>query len=113
MEKTIIFSQFTTMLDLIELFLDAHGVKHVRCMYALIKFSLTLLCAARSGINTDKFTPLDDGSMSKDKREASLEKIRNSRTTRCILISFKAGSTGESHDSLCLPLSFYRLCCLL
>ncbi|KAF8452372.1 SNF2 family N-terminal domain-containing protein [Boletus edulis BED1] len=65
-EKTIIFSQFTTMLDLIEPFLDAHGVKHVRY----------------------------DGSMPKDKREASLEKIRNSKTVHCILISFKAGSTG-------------------
>ncbi|KAI9569336.1 SNF2 family N-terminal domain-containing protein [Boletus coccyginus] len=65
-EKTIIFSQFTTMLDLIEPFLDARGIKHIRY----------------------------DGSMPKDKREASLEKIRNSKTTRCILISFKAGSTG-------------------
>jgi len=65
-EKTIIFSQFTSMLDLIEPFLDADGIKHVRY----------------------------DGSMTKDKREASLEKIRNSKTTRCILISFKAGSTG-------------------
>ncbi|KIK96178.1 hypothetical protein PAXRUDRAFT_826224 [Paxillus rubicundulus Ve08.2h10] len=65
-EKTIIFSQFTSMLDLIEPFLDAEGIQHVRY----------------------------DGSMSKDKREASLEKIRNSKSTRCILISFKAGSTG-------------------
>jgi hypothetical protein len=39
---------------------------------------------------------VDDGSMTKDKREASLEKIRNSNSTRCILISFKAGSTGTS-----------------
>ena len=39
---------------------------------------------------------LDDGSMPKDKREASLEKIRNSKSIRCILISFKAGSTGKS-----------------
>ncbi|KAL4076720.1 SNF2 family N-terminal domain-containing protein [Scleroderma yunnanense] len=65
-EKTIIFSQFTSMLSLIEPFLDAEGIKHVRY----------------------------DGSMPKDKREASLEKIRNSKSTRCILISFKAGSTG-------------------
>lgn len=65
-EKTIIFSQFTSMLDLIEPFLDAEGVKYVRY----------------------------DGTMQKDKREASLEKIRNSKSTRCILISFKAGSTG-------------------
>jgi hypothetical protein len=44
--------------------------------------------------------------MPKDKREASLEKIRNSKTTRCILISFKAGSTGEFRGRLRLPLSF-------
>ncbi|KAI6041557.1 SNF2 family N-terminal domain-containing protein [Pisolithus marmoratus] len=65
-EKTIIFSQFTSMLDLIGPFLDAQGVKYVRY----------------------------DGTMQKDKREASLEKIKNSKSTRCILISFKAGSTG-------------------
>lgn len=56
-------------------------------------------------INTDIFTALDDGSMSKDKREASLEKIRNSKTTRCILISFKAGSTGEL-CGFCVVLQF-------
>ncbi|KAH7882890.1 SNF2 family N-terminal domain-containing protein [Phlebopus sp. FC_14] len=65
-EKTIIFSQFTSMLDLIGPFLDAEGIKYVRY----------------------------DGSMPKDKREASLEKIKNSKNTQCILISFKAGSTG-------------------
>jgi hypothetical protein len=37
--------------------------------------------------------------MTKDKREASLEKIRNSKSTRCILISFKAGSTGKSSQT--------------
>ncbi|KII91481.1 hypothetical protein PLICRDRAFT_51622 [Plicaturopsis crispa FD-325 SS-3] len=65
-EKTIIFSQFTTMLDLIQPFLRAEGIKY--CRY--------------------------DGSMSKDQREDSLTKIRNSSTTKVILISFKAGSTG-------------------
>ena len=30
-EKTIIFSQFTSMLDLIEPFLNEKGVKYVRC----------------------------------------------------------------------------------
>lgn len=45
--------------------------------------------------------------MPKDKREASLEKIRNSKTTRCILISFKAGSTGEFCGRLRLALSFH------
>lgn len=37
---------------------------------------------------------LDDGSMSKDQREASLEKIRTSTSTNVILISFKAGGVG-------------------
>jgi SNF2 family DNA or RNA helicase len=32
-EKTIIFSQFTSMLDLIEPFLKEAGVKFVRCEY--------------------------------------------------------------------------------
>ncbi|KDQ54158.1 hypothetical protein JAAARDRAFT_697737 [Jaapia argillacea MUCL 33604] len=65
-EKTIIFSQFTSMLDLIEPFLDAEGFKYVRY----------------------------DGSMSKDHRDASLTQIRKSNSTKVILISFKAGSTG-------------------
>ena len=30
-EKTIIFSQFTSMLDLIQPFLTEEGIKHVRC----------------------------------------------------------------------------------
>jgi SNF2 family DNA or RNA helicase len=30
-EKTIIFSQFTSMLDLIQPFLTADGIRHVRC----------------------------------------------------------------------------------
>ncbi|TDL20620.1 hypothetical protein BD410DRAFT_725354 [Rickenella mellea] len=65
-EKTIIFSQFTSMLDLLQPFLRANGVRYVRY----------------------------DGSMRKDQREASLETIRTSGSVKCILISFKAGSTG-------------------
>lgn len=65
-EKTIIFSQFTSMLDLLEPFLLAEGIKFVRY----------------------------DGSMNKLQRDQALEKIRESRKTRVILISFKAGSTG-------------------
>jgi SNF2 family DNA or RNA helicase len=30
-EKTIIFSQFTSMLDLIEPFLESNGIKYTRC----------------------------------------------------------------------------------
>jgi hypothetical protein len=33
--------------------------------------------------------------MSKDKREVSLDQIRNNKRIGVILISFKAGSTGE------------------
>ncbi|EMD37109.1 hypothetical protein CERSUDRAFT_155596 [Gelatoporia subvermispora B] len=65
-EKTIIFSQFTSMLDIIEPFLKDAGVKFVRY----------------------------DGSMNKIEREQALEKIKTSSSTRVILISFKAGSTG-------------------
>ena len=32
-EKTIVFSQFTTMLDLIEPFLKSEGIKFVRCAW--------------------------------------------------------------------------------
>ncbi|KAF9045436.1 SNF2 family N-terminal domain-containing protein [Panaeolus papilionaceus] len=65
-EKTIIFSQFTSMLDLIEPFLQDKGIKYVRY----------------------------DGSMLPKEREAALDKIKTSNSTRVILISFKAGSTG-------------------
>lgn len=44
---------------------------------------------------TDDFRYQDDGSMSKDKREVSLEQIKNNKRIRVILISFKAGSTGK------------------
>ncbi|KAE9389305.1 hypothetical protein BT96DRAFT_946980 [Gymnopus androsaceus JB14] len=65
-EKTIIFSQFTTMLDLIEPFLNENGIKFVRY----------------------------DGSMKPLEREKSLETIKTQERIKVILISFKAGSTG-------------------
>ncbi|WVQ97656.1 hypothetical protein IAU59_004770 [Kwoniella sp. CBS 9459] len=65
-EKTIVFSQFTSFLDLIEPFLKRYSIAYVRY----------------------------DGSMRNDKRQESLEKIKNHPGTRVILISFKAGSTG-------------------
>ena len=36
-EKTIIFSQFTSMLDLIEPFLSEKGIKYVRCESVLLE----------------------------------------------------------------------------
>ncbi|WWC66176.1 uncharacterized protein I206_100077 [Kwoniella pini CBS 10737] len=65
-EKTIVFSQFTSFLDLIEPFLKKDNIAYVRY----------------------------DGSMRNDKRQESLNKIKNHPETRVILISFKAGSTG-------------------
>ncbi|KIK68310.1 hypothetical protein GYMLUDRAFT_68180 [Collybiopsis luxurians FD-317 M1] len=65
-EKTIIFSQFTSMLDLMEPFLKESGVKFVRY----------------------------DGSMKPFEREKSLDAIKNNSSVKVILISFKAGSTG-------------------
>ncbi|KAI9068646.1 hypothetical protein FKP32DRAFT_1561262 [Trametes sanguinea] len=65
-EKTIIFSQFTSMLDLIEPFLRKSRIRFVRY----------------------------DGSMNKIQRDEALTKINDDSKTRVILISFKAGSTG-------------------
>ncbi|WVO16853.1 hypothetical protein L204_104539 [Cryptococcus depauperatus] len=65
-EKTIVFSQFTSFLDLIEPFLKSNRIAYVRY----------------------------DGSMKNDQRQGSLEKIRSHAEIRVILISFKAGSTG-------------------
>lgn len=38
--------------------------------------------------------------MPKDRREASLATIRSSKSTRVILISFKAGSTGKQSTNI-------------
>ncbi|KAF8909210.1 SNF2 family N-terminal domain-containing protein [Mucidula mucida] len=65
-DKTIIFSQFTTMLDLIEPFLTKKGIRYARY----------------------------DGSLKPAEREAALNKIKKDPKTKVILISFKAGSTG-------------------
>jgi SNF2 family DNA or RNA helicase len=64
--KVIVFSQFTSMLDLIEPFLDREGYNF--CRY--------------------------DGSMKNDLREASLHKLRNDKRTRVLLCSLKCGSLG-------------------
>lgn len=81
-EKTIVFSQFTSFLDLVEPFLRESGIKFVRCKWQRSCQQLPLIDA-------------DDGSMPNDKRQESLETIRSSTTIRVILISFKAGSTGK------------------
>ncbi|ODO05828.1 hypothetical protein I350_04889 [Cryptococcus amylolentus CBS 6273] len=65
-EKTIVFSQFTTFLNLVEPFLKKHKIAFVRY----------------------------DGSMRNDKRQQSLQAIKNDPVVKVILISFKAGSTG-------------------
>ncbi|KAJ7138696.1 SNF2 family N-terminal domain-containing protein [Mycena crocata] len=65
-EKTIIFSQFTSMLDIIGPFLHAAGVNYVRY----------------------------DGAMTASAREAALADITSNQRITVILISFKAGNTG-------------------
>jgi len=64
--KTIIFSQWTTMLDLLQKPLDAAGYKYVRY----------------------------DGSLSIAKREIALHKFRTEKTTTILLMSLKCGSLG-------------------
>ncbi|KAF1941327.1 hypothetical protein EJ02DRAFT_455265 [Clathrospora elynae] len=64
--KVIVFSQFTSMLDLIEPFLK------------------------RADYNFTRY----DGSMRNDHREASLQKLRDDKRTRVLLCSLKCGSLG-------------------
>jgi SNF2 family DNA or RNA helicase len=64
--KFIVFSQFTSMLDLIEPFLRQKGFKFTRY----------------------------DGSMKNDMREASLSQLRNDKSCRVLLCSLKCGSLG-------------------
>ncbi|QDS72364.1 hypothetical protein FKW77_008217 [Venturia effusa] len=64
--KVIVFSQFTSMLDLVEPFLQSGGYNFTRY----------------------------DGSMRNDHREASLERLRNDKKCRVLLCSLKCGSLG-------------------
>ncbi|KAL8738601.1 MAG: hypothetical protein Q9181_000652 [Wetmoreana brouardii] len=64
--KFIVFSQFTSMLNLIEPFLRKENLTFTRY----------------------------DGSMRNDHREASLERLRNDTRTRILLCSLKCGSLG-------------------
>lgn len=64
--KFIVFSQFTSMLDLIEPFLNKNRLVFTRY----------------------------DGSMRNDHREASLERLRTDPKTRILLCSLKCGSLG-------------------
>ncbi|KAL9128882.1 MAG: hypothetical protein Q9217_002539 [Psora testacea] len=64
--KTIVFSQFTSMLDLIEPHLRHSSLKYTRY----------------------------DGAMRNDAREASLQRLRNESSCRILLCSLKCGSLG-------------------
>lgn len=64
--KFIVFSQFTSMLDLVEPYLRKEGFKFVRY----------------------------DGGMKNDAREESLYRLRNDKNTRILLCSLKCGSLG-------------------
>ncbi|KAI0009259.1 SNF2 family N-terminal domain-containing protein [Xylariaceae sp. FL0662B] len=64
--KFIVFSQFTSMLDLVEPFFRKEGIKYTRY----------------------------DGSMRNDAREAALERLRHDGNTRVLLCSLKCGALG-------------------
>ncbi|KAI1078135.1 SNF2 family N-terminal domain-containing protein [Whalleya microplaca] len=64
--KFIVFSQFTSMLDLVEPFFRKEGIKYTRY----------------------------DGGMRPDAREASLERLRHDANTRVLLCSLKCGALG-------------------
>jgi SNF2 family DNA or RNA helicase len=64
--KYIVFSFFTSMLDLIEPFMKRANIKYTRY----------------------------DGAMKNDAREASLAKLRDDKTCRVLLCSLRAGSLG-------------------
>jgi SNF2 family DNA or RNA helicase len=64
--KFIIFSEFTSMMDIMELFFDHENIDYTRY----------------------------DGKMRGDEREASLERLRNDPACRVLLCSLKCGSLG-------------------
>ncbi|KAI1397509.1 SNF2 family N-terminal domain-containing protein [Hypoxylon fuscum] len=64
--KFIVFSQFTSMLDLVEPFFRKEGIKYTRY----------------------------DGSMKNDAREAALESLRHNSRTRVLLCSLRCGALG-------------------
>ncbi|KAF3186851.1 hypothetical protein TWF225_004474 [Orbilia oligospora] len=64
--KTIVFSAFTSMLDMIEPFLKHRSIRYVRY----------------------------DGKMKNDERERSLETLRNSESCQVLLCSLKCGALG-------------------
>lgn len=64
--KFIVFSQFTSMLDIVERFFRKDGIRYVRY----------------------------DGSMKNDLREAALHSLRNDAETRVLLCSLRCGALG-------------------
>ncbi|KAI1336976.1 hypothetical protein F5Y15DRAFT_165890 [Xylariaceae sp. FL0016] len=64
--KFIVFSQFTSMLDLVEPFFRKEGIKYTRY----------------------------DGGMRNDAREASLDSLRNDKNCRVLLCSLRCGALG-------------------
>lgn len=64
--KSIVFSQWTSMLDMVEIPLGLHGIKFVRL----------------------------DGAMSQTQRERSVNSFRNDPNVKVFLISMKAGGLG-------------------
>jgi SNF2 family DNA or RNA helicase len=83
-EKIIIFSQFTTMLRLIQEVLNERGLKFVQCKLSFSVLSTPVECAG-----------IDDGSMNQKERQRVVDQIKSDKETRIILMSFKAGGVGK------------------
>ena len=80
--KTIVFSQFTSMLDVIEPFLRDHNIKFGRCI-------------SPQNVTSNL---LDDGKMRKDQRDAMLTAFRTT-SLPVLLVSLKCGSVGLNLSS--------------
>jgi SNF2 family DNA or RNA helicase len=90
-EKTVIFSQFTAMLDIIESFLMVIGIDFVRCEILMLQTQIF-------GRDADFFL-LDDGKMSIKERIEALAEISTNPRKTVILVSLKAGGVGMSTSS--------------
>ena len=110
--KTIIFSQFTSMLDVIEPFLRDHGIAHGRCIAPFVSILEIPFVSPRLHCSLSKLETLlgcvvlccvvcvcmtnalvDDGKMRKDQRDAMLTTFRTTPLP-VLLVSLKSGSVG-------------------
>jgi SNF2 family DNA or RNA helicase len=81
--KTIIFSEFVKMLDIVAGVLKEEGMRFVRCK----------VLPSYAGIFVTNTLP-DDGTMNAAQRQVALDAIKQDSRVKIILISTKAGNSG-------------------